>query len=111
MWDHHQKVPAAEFVPFCVFSVVFLEASADDAHMKHTKDPEIDEQVRVFGENMRNARLAAGLSQVELSEASRLDRAAIGFLERAERAPDLSTLLRVARALELSPTALLDGFE
>ncbi len=77
--------------------------------MRHTKDPEIDEQVRAFGENMRSARLTVGLSQVGLSEATRLDRAAISFLERAERAPDLSTLVRVARALALRPVDLLDG--
>jgi transcriptional regulator with XRE-family HTH domain len=81
----------------------------DDAPVRHTKDPEIDEQIRAFGENMRAARLNAGLSQVGLSEATRLDRAAISFLERAERAPDLSTLVRVARALEAKPVDLLGG--
>lgn len=77
--------------------------------MRRTKDPEIDEQVRAFGENMRAARLSVNLSQVELSQATRLDRAAISFLERAERSPDLSTLVRVARALALTPSALLEG--
>jgi transcriptional regulator with XRE-family HTH domain len=77
--------------------------------VRHTKDPEIDEQVREFGENMRAARLSSNLSQVGLSQATQLDRAAISFLERAERAPDLSTLVRVARALEAKPTDLLGG--
>ncbi|MFZ1155762.1 MAG: helix-turn-helix transcriptional regulator [Solirubrobacteraceae bacterium] len=77
--------------------------------MRHTKDPEIDEQVRAFGESMRAARLSAGLSQVALSQATQLDRAAISFLERAERAPDLSTLVRVARALYTEPTELMGG--
>jgi transcriptional regulator with XRE-family HTH domain len=81
----------------------------DDALVRHTKDPEIDEQVRAFGENMRAARLNADMSQVTLSEATRLDRAAISFLERAERAPDLSTLVRVARSLAVRPADLLDG--
>jgi transcriptional regulator with XRE-family HTH domain len=77
--------------------------------MRHTKDPEIDDQVRAFGERMRAVRLKVGLSQVGLSEATRLDRAAISFLERAERAPDLSTLVRVARALAVTPADLLEG--
>jgi transcriptional regulator with XRE-family HTH domain len=77
--------------------------------MRQTKDPEIDRQVRDFGEKMRAARHVAGLSQVSLSEATRLDRAAISFLERAERSPDLSTLLRIARALSITPTELLRG--
>lgn len=77
--------------------------------VRHTKDPEIDEQVRAFGENMRAARLRAGLSQVALSQATQLDRAAISFLERAERSPDLSTLVRVADALAVAPAVLLEG--
>jgi transcriptional regulator with XRE-family HTH domain len=81
----------------------------DDALVRHTQDHEIDEQVRAFGERMRAARLSAGLSQVALSEATRLDRAAISFLERAERAPDLSTLVRIARALDTAPAKLLVG--
>src|SRR6202161_4181408 len=81
----------------------------DDAPMRHTKDPEIDQQVRAFGESMRASRLEAHLSQVRLSGATGLDRAAISFLERAERAPDLSTLIRVARALQTTPAQLLSG--
>jgi transcriptional regulator with XRE-family HTH domain len=77
--------------------------------VRHTKDPEIDEQLRAFGENMRTARHNANLSQVELSQATRLDRAAISFLERAERSPDQSTLVRVARALGVKPVDLLGG--
>ena len=77
--------------------------------MRHTSDPELDEQIRLFGENMRTARRRAGFSQVELARAARLDRAAVGFLERAERSPELSTLLRVARALGLEAGELLHG--
>jgi transcriptional regulator with XRE-family HTH domain len=77
--------------------------------VRHTNDPEIDEQVRAFGDNMRTARSRAGLSQVALSQATQLDRAAISFLERAERSPDLSTLVRVASALAVTPADLLEG--
>src|SRR5450759_2647089 len=63
----------------------------------------------MFGENMRGARHGAGLSQVELSSASRVDRAAISFLERAKRSPDLQTLLRTARALGVKPADLVRG--
>lgn len=58
---------------------------------------------------MRAARTEFGLSQVALSEATGLDRAAISFLERAERSPDLSTLVRVAGALRTTPSAMLEG--
>jgi transcriptional regulator with XRE-family HTH domain len=77
--------------------------------VRHTKDPEIDEQVAAFGQSMRVARKRAGFSQIVLARATGLDRAAVSFLERAERSPDLSTLVRVAGALDMAPAALLEG--
>lgn len=56
---------------------------------------------------MRRARQAAGLTQHELSRAAELDRAAISFIERAKRSPDLGTLLRIAHALRTTPASLL----
>jgi transcriptional regulator with XRE-family HTH domain len=75
--------------------------------MRHTGDPEIDSQLHQFGENLRAARQRAGLSQVRLGLRARLDRAAVSFLERAERSPDLPTILRVARATGVKPSVLL----
>jgi transcriptional regulator with XRE-family HTH domain len=77
--------------------------------MRSTGDPELDAQLLRFGENMRRARKEAGLSQIGLSERADLDRAAISFLERAERAPDLSTIVRVAAAARVPPAALFAG--
>ncbi len=87
--------------------MAFVSAGVEDVLVRYTEDPEIDEQVRLFGENMRFVRHRAALSQVALASATCLDRAAISFLERAERSPDLSTLLRVAQALEVRPADLL----
>ncbi len=70
---------------------------------------EIVEQIRAFGENLRRARLDAGLTQVQLSRTTPLDRAAISRLECGERAPDLPTLMRLCAALEILPAALVDG--
>lgn len=77
--------------------------------MRSTGDGELDRQLVRFGENMREARKRAGLSQIDLSLRANLDRAAVSFLERAERAPDLSTLVRVAGAVGVKPAALLGG--
>jgi transcriptional regulator with XRE-family HTH domain len=77
--------------------------------MRSTGDLELDEQLVRFGENMRQARREAGLSQIDLSLRASLDRAAVSFLERAERAPDLSTIVRVAGAVGVKPAALLKG--
>jgi transcriptional regulator with XRE-family HTH domain len=77
--------------------------------MRSTGDRELDEQLVQFGENIRNARKRAGLSQIDLSLRASLDRAAVSFIERAERAPDLSTIIRVAGAVSVKPSALLKG--
>ncbi len=77
--------------------------------MRSTGDPELDRQLAQFGDNMRQARRQAGLSQIDLSLRSELDRAAVSFLERAERSPDLSTIVRVAGAVGVKPSALLRG--
>jgi transcriptional regulator with XRE-family HTH domain len=77
--------------------------------MRSTGDHELDEQLVKFGENMREARKRAGLSQIDLSIRASLDRAAVSFLERAERAPDLSTIVRVAGAVDVKPATLLKG--
>jgi transcriptional regulator with XRE-family HTH domain len=70
---------------------------------------EIAEQVNLFGENLREARRQAGMTQVELASATPLDRAAISRLECGERAPDMRTLLRLCAALAVEPAALLRG--
>src|SRR5579872_4218935 len=72
-------------------------------------DEEIAGHIRLFGGNLRRARLRSGLTQAQLSVAAPLDRAAISRLECGERAPDLPTLLRVCGALRLEPTDLLRG--
>jgi transcriptional regulator with XRE-family HTH domain len=77
--------------------------------MRSTGDTDLDEQLMRFGQNMREARKRAGLSQIDLSLRANLDRAAVSFLERAERAPDLSTIVRVAGAVGVKPAALLHG--
>jgi|ERR1700722_3541689 len=75
--------------------------------MAETDQAKIAEQIRLFGENLRRARLRAGYTQAQLSIAAPLDRAAISRLECGERAPDLATLLRICAALDLTPRDLL----
>ena len=61
--------------------------------------------------NLRAAREAAGISQVALSRLSGVDLSHINNLENAHRDPTTGMLLRLARALGTTPSALLDGIE
>ena len=60
-----------------------------------------------FARNLRRQRLAAGFSQESLARACKLHRTEISLLERGERDPRLSTIVRLARALGVPPAALL----
>jgi transcriptional regulator with XRE-family HTH domain len=57
---------------------------------------------RRLGDRLRQLRLERHLSQEELGARADLDRTAIGRLERGEIAPTTKTLLRLARALNVS---------
>jgi transcriptional regulator with XRE-family HTH domain len=62
-----------------------------------------------FAQNLRHLREQAGLSQEALGYKCALHRTEISLLERAGRDPRLSTLVRLARALDVSLGALLHG--
>jgi transcriptional regulator with XRE-family HTH domain len=61
-----------------------------------------------FAHNLRRLRRAAGLSQEQLGFEAQIHRTEIGFLERGDRDPQLKTLVRLARGLDVSLADLLD---
>jgi transcriptional regulator with XRE-family HTH domain len=62
-----------------------------------------------LGANIRRERRAAALSQMALADRSGLHFTEISRLELAERDPRLTTILKVARGLGVTPSRLLDG--
>jgi transcriptional regulator with XRE-family HTH domain len=63
---------------------------------------------RHFGHRLREARLAAGLSQSELEELSGIPKARLSRYENGHVEPSIQTLARLARALNVSEASLLD---
>jgi transcriptional regulator with XRE-family HTH domain len=61
-----------------------------------------------FGRRLREVREGMGLSQNMLAERARVHPTAIGRIERGGREPRLTTILRLASALDVEPGALLD---
>ena len=59
------------------------------------------------GDAIRARRQAASLSQEELADSSGLDRSHLGRIERGERNLTLMNLLRIARALDLPASSIL----
>lgn len=63
----------------------------------------------VLARNVREQRLRRGTSQEALAHAAGIHSSEISRIERAVREPRLSTLVRLARALDVTPSELLEG--
>jgi transcriptional regulator with XRE-family HTH domain len=74
-----------------------------------TPADELSAPLSRFAANLRRARLAAKLSQEALAAEAGMHRTALSRLETCERAPEFRTLLRLARALGVTPASLLRG--
>ena len=60
------------------------------------------------GKNVRELRLARGLSQETLAHASEIDLTYLGGIERGKRNPSLLVMVRIALALDSDVKRLLD---
>jgi len=65
--------------------------------------------VERFGVNVRKARLAHGWTQEDLAERTGLASVQVSRIERGKREVRLTTLVRLVRALDVSPAELLRG--
>jgi transcriptional regulator with XRE-family HTH domain len=62
---------------------------------------------KIFGKNLRKARLASGHSQESLAAESKIDRTYISGIERGVRNPSLDYIERLADALGVDPGVLV----
>lgn len=65
---------------------------------------------KIFGAKLREIRQEKALSQEALANVCELDRTYIGGVERGERNISLINIVRIANALEVSPSILLSSF-
>ncbi len=64
-----------------------------------------------LGKHIRELRLKKGISQEELAFKINSARNFIGSIERAEKAPTIVTLHRIARALNIKLSDLVSGID
>lgn len=57
---------------------------------------------------MRDLRVSLGYSQERLAERANLHRTYVGSVERGERNVSLENIVRIARALRVKPSQLLE---
>lgn len=65
----------------------------------------------VIGEEIRQARLAAGLSQEKLAFRAKLSRNYVSLVELNQNSPTLDTLIRLCQALDVRAATLVGRHE
>jgi len=71
----------------------------------------MDTYLKMLGENIKKVRLVLGISQEELAFRTMLHRTYISSVERGERNLGFLNLIKIARALETSPSDLIEGIK
>lgn len=71
--------------------------------------PPSDEMRERFGANLREARRRLGISQYELAFRSDLALHSVSLLELGKKLPRIDSFIRLAGALEITPTELTAG--
>lgn len=66
---------------------------------------------KIFGEILRNLRTENGLSQEKLAELCDLHDRYISFLERGMRQPSVTTVIKIAKAFDMSASELIQKLE
>lgn len=65
----------------------------------------------VFGQVLRRLRKAHGLTQEELAARADIERTFVSFLERGLRQPTLTTILKIAKALDVPAASIVGAVE
>ena len=67
--------------------------------------------IETFGKVLRELRGENNISQEKLAEYCDLDRTYISLLERGLRQPTITTIFKLAKALNISPSTLIEKVE
>lgn len=65
----------------------------------------------IFGNVLKEVRTTKKISQEKLAEYCDLDRTYISLLERGLRQPTLTTIFKVSKALDITPSELIKKVE
>jgi XRE family transcriptional regulator, regulator of sulfur utilization len=65
---------------------------------------------QILGETVRRLRTGRGWTQEDLADAAELTATYVGQVERGDKVPSLTVVLKLARGLSVAPSDLLQGF-
>ena len=66
---------------------------------------------KIFGKVLKESRSKHNISQYDLANLAELDRTYISLLERGLRQPTISTLFKLAKALNIKPSSIITKVE
>jgi len=72
---------------------------------------EIDDQIKLFIQRLREEREKKGISQMDLSFKAGLSQNQVNYIETGKRTPNLYTILSICKALEINPAVLFESNE
>jgi len=75
----------------------------------NVKTNSINDVYKEIGERIVVARKKLDMSQEQLAASSGIDRSHMGFIEQGRRKPTLSTLIKIAKTLDMSLEQLFKG--
>jgi transcriptional regulator with XRE-family HTH domain len=64
----------------------------------------------IFGQTVRQLRLERGWTQEDLADAAGLTATYVGQVERGDKVPSLTVVLKLARGLSTTPSEMLKTF-
>lgn len=67
-------------------------------------------EATIFGETLRRIRTERGWTQEDVAAAANLTTTYVGQVERGDKVPSLTVVLKLARGLAVPPAELLAGF-
>lgn len=65
----------------------------------------------MLGDEIRNARVAAGLTQEELAYRADISRQYVSLLELGQKSPTVDVLINLCRAMDVSAGAMISRIE
>lgn len=75
----------------------------------NVKTHSINDVYKEIGERIVTARRKLEMSQEQLASSSGIDRSHMGFIEQGRRKPTLSTLIKIAKTLDMTLEQLFKG--
>ena len=91
----------------CVVVEAFSDMLHNESMHKNFDEKEYQNFLILLGQNVRNVRESAKLSQEQLAFGFESARNYIGCVERAEKTPSLKTLFKIAKVLNVRVEDLL----